>query len=149
MIGTQQIDAYARAISDVKQHSVLDGASAGTTKRYQVLHKDYTDPDALRKLAAQIKDHTLSHLDQYLEQAEKSLTARGVNVHFAATGDDAKQTILNILRQHEVTQLTKAGAFEALGIEPVVESVEDFRKYMAAYVTESADLLKGAGFKPE
>ncbi len=113
MIGTQQIDAYARAISDVKQHSVLDGASAGTTKRYQVLHKDYEDPDALRRLAAEIKDHTLQHLDQYLEQADKALTARGVNVHFAATGDDAKQTILDILRQHEVTQLTKAKSMAA------------------------------------
>ena len=56
---------------------------------------------------------------------------------------------LNKSVNEAVTQLTKAGAFEALGIEPVVESVEDFRKYMAAYVTESADLLKGAGFKPE
>jgi hypothetical protein len=36
-----------------------------------------------------------------------------------------------------------------LGIEPVTESVDDFRKYMASYITESADLLKGAGFKPE
>lgn len=56
---------------------------------------------------------------------------------------------LNKSVNEAVAQLTKAGAFEALGIEPVVESVEDFRKYMAAYVTESADLLKGAGFKPE
>lgn len=48
-----------------------------------------------------------------------------------------------------VQQLTKAGAWESLGIEPVTESTEDFRKYMAGYVTDSADLLKGAGFKPE
>ena len=38
---------------------------------------------------------------------------------------------------------------EPLGIEPVTEGVEDFRKYMAGYVAESAELLKGAGFKPE
>ena len=35
---------------------------------------------------------------------------------------------------------------EPLGIEPVTEGVEDFRKYMAAYITESADLLKGVEF---
>lgn len=113
MIGSQQIDEYARAITDEKQQSVLGGSSAGTEKRYHVLHQDYEDPDALRRLAAAIKDHTLHHLDQYLEQAEQALTARGAKVHFAATGDEAKQTILDILRGHEVTQLTKAKSMAA------------------------------------
>lgn len=48
-----------------------------------------------------------------------------------------------------VQQLTKAGAFELLGIDPITESVDDFKKYMTDYVSESAELLKGAGFKPE
>lgn len=56
---------------------------------------------------------------------------------------------LNKAINEAVSQLTKAGAWEPLGIEPVIEGVEDFRKYKAAYVVESADLLKGAGFKPE
>jgi L-lactate dehydrogenase complex protein LldF len=113
MIGNQLIDEYARRISDEKQHSVLDGASAGTEKRYQILHTDYQDPDALRKLAASIKDHTLHHLDEYLAKAEQALVSRGVNVHFAATGDDAKQTILDILRSHGVTRLTKSKSMAA------------------------------------
>jgi L-lactate dehydrogenase complex protein LldF len=113
MIGNQLIDQYARAISDEKQHSVLDGASAGTEKRYQALHKDYPDPDALRKLAASIKDHTLHHLGDYLAKAEQALVSRGVNVHFASTGDDAKQTILDILRGHGVTRLTKSKSMAA------------------------------------
>jgi tripartite-type tricarboxylate transporter receptor subunit TctC len=56
---------------------------------------------------------------------------------------------LNKAINEAVQQLTKAGALESLGIEPVTESIEEFRKYTAAYVAESADLLKGAGFKPE
>lgn len=56
---------------------------------------------------------------------------------------------LNKAVNEAVTQLAKAAAFEPLGIEPVTESVEDFRKYTAGYVAESAELLKGAGFKPE
>ncbi len=56
---------------------------------------------------------------------------------------------LNRAINEAVTQLAKAGAFEPLGIEPVTESVEDFRKYLTGYITESADLLKGVGFKPE
>ncbi|MEN9975323.1 MAG: hypothetical protein RLZZ282_1329 [Verrucomicrobiota bacterium] len=108
MIGKQRIDQYARHISDEKQHSVSDGASAGTEKRYQVLHKDYQDPDALRRLAASIKDHTLHHLGDYLAQAEQALTSHGAKVHFASTGQDACQTILSILQNHGVTRLTKS-----------------------------------------
>jgi tripartite-type tricarboxylate transporter receptor subunit TctC len=48
-----------------------------------------------------------------------------------------------------VQQLDKARAFEPLGIEPVVESIDVSRKYTQSYVSESAELLKAAGFKPE
>ena len=109
----QQIDQYAREISDEKQHSVIDGSSKGTDKRYSVLFHDYEDPNSLRKLAGKIKDHTLHHLDGYLEKAEKALTDRGVHVHFASTDEHARQAILGILRQHEVTQLTKSKSMAA------------------------------------
>lgn len=56
---------------------------------------------------------------------------------------------LNKAINETVQQLTKSGAFEALGIDPITEGVDEFKKYMAAYVSESAELLKGAGFKPE
>lgn len=56
---------------------------------------------------------------------------------------------LNKAINDAVQQLATSGAFEPLGIDPVIESVEDFRKYMVGYTVESADLLKGSGFKPE
>ena len=113
MFGTQLIDDYARQISDEKQASVLNGSASGTEKRYQVLHKDYADPDALRQLAGAIKDHTLHHLGDYLQLAEQALTARGVQVHFAETDEDARQTILSILREAQVTRLTKSKSMAA------------------------------------
>ncbi len=64
------------------------------------------------------------------------------------TPDDRVQ-LLNKAANEAVRQLTKSGAFEQLGIEPVVESVDEFKKYTGQYVTENAELLKGAGFKPE
>jgi L-lactate dehydrogenase complex protein LldF len=113
MIGTQLIDEYARAISDEKQASVIDGSSKGTEHRYHVLHKDYQDPDALRKLAASIKDHALHHLGDYLAKAEQALVARGATVHVADTVEDARQTILSILQSHGVTRLTKSKSMAA------------------------------------
>ena len=65
-----------------------------------------------------------------------------------ATPPDRVQ-FLNRAINEAIQQLTKSGAFEAMGVDPVTEGVEEFRKYMLAYIAESAELLKGAGFKPE
>ncbi len=113
MNAIQPIELYARRISDEKQAAVIDGSSAGTEKRYHVLHRDYQDPDALRRLAGAIKDHTLHHLDTYLEQAERALASRGAKVHYATTDADARGTILSILRGHGVTRLTKSKSMAA------------------------------------
>ena len=56
---------------------------------------------------------------------------------------------LNKAVNKAVDQLAKSGAFDTLGIEPVQESTEQFRKYIAADVIRSAELLREAGFKPE
>lgn len=57
--------------------------------------------------------------------------------------------VLNKAINAAVTELGKSGALGSLGIEPVTESTDMFDKYIANYVTQSADLLKRAGFKPE
>ena len=56
---------------------------------------------------------------------------------------------LNTAINAATTELGKSGAFANLGIDPVVESVEQFRRYIAADVAQGAELLKSAGFKPE
>jgi L-lactate dehydrogenase complex protein LldF len=152
MIGNQLIDQYARAISDEKQHSVLDGASAGTEKRYKVLHHDYEDPDAIRKLAAAIKDHTLHHLDEYLAKAEQALVSRGAKVHFAATGDDAKNTILDILRSHGVTRLTKSKsmAAEEIHLNPflIENGIECLESDLGEFIVQLDDDMPSHIVKP-
>lgn len=62
---------------------------------------------------------------------------------------DERVQFLNKAANEAVRQLTKSGAFEQLGIEPVVETVDEFKKYTGKYIAENAELLKGAGFKPE
>ncbi len=57
--------------------------------------------------------------------------------------------LLNTAANEAVTDLIKSGAFAAVGIEGVNESVAQFGKYIANDVAQSAELLKGAGFKPE
>ncbi len=57
--------------------------------------------------------------------------------------------VLNKAANDAVRTLSKSGAFEQLGIEPVTESPDEFKKFMLQYITVNADLLKGAGFKAE
>lgn len=57
--------------------------------------------------------------------------------------------LLNSAVNEAVNDLIKSGSFTNLGIDGVVESVDQFSRYIAADVAQSAELLKGAGFKPE
>nr|WP_310566597.1 tripartite tricarboxylate transporter substrate binding protein [Hydrogenophaga sp.] len=64
------------------------------------------------------------------------------------TPADRVQT-LNKAINKATAGLARAGAFTALGILPVLETTDQFRQFVAADVTRSAELLKEAGFKPE
>jgi tripartite-type tricarboxylate transporter receptor subunit TctC len=57
--------------------------------------------------------------------------------------------VLNTTINAAVSEIAKSGAYAKLGIEPVTESTEQFKRYIANDVTQSAELLKSAGFKPE
>lgn len=48
-----------------------------------------------------------------------------------------------------VGELGKSGAYAALGIDPVNETPEQFKRYIANDVALGSDLLKSANFKPE
>jgi tripartite-type tricarboxylate transporter receptor subunit TctC len=56
---------------------------------------------------------------------------------------------LNTAINKAVADLGKSGAFANLGIEPVAETTEQFRSFVASDVAQGAELLKSAGFKPE
>src|SRR5688572_30941577 len=44
--------------------------------------RELPNPDALRTLAGEIKQHALDHLDYYLEQLESNVRRNGGQVHF-------------------------------------------------------------------
>jgi len=58
-------------------------------------------------------------------------------------------TVLNAAINSAVTELARSGVLSSLGIEPVTETPEQFKRFIAADVAQGADLLKKAGFKPE
>jgi tripartite-type tricarboxylate transporter receptor subunit TctC len=56
---------------------------------------------------------------------------------------------LNAAINAAIVQLDKSGAFASLGIDPVTETTEQFKRYVATDVAQGIELLKSAGFKPE
>src|SRR3954470_22838319 len=68
---------------------------AGNRRGYAAL----PDSDRLRDHAKHIKEHTLAHLDRYLEQLEASVRRLGGTVHWAATAEDARRLVVDIARR--------------------------------------------------
>jgi L-lactate dehydrogenase complex protein LldF len=113
----EPIDGFAGAQSAERRASVRLGSKAGYEKRTEVLNHDYADPDALRRLAGAIKQHTLDHLDVYLERAETRLTANGAVVHFATDAEQARRQVLEILEERGAKRVVKAKSMATEEIE--------------------------------
>jgi L-lactate dehydrogenase complex protein LldF len=64
--------------------------------------------EALRRTGRDIRDHTLAHLDIYLEAFEANATSAGSTVHWAATGAEACEIILGVCREAGARLVTKS-----------------------------------------
>jgi len=62
----------------------------------------------LRELGSQIKEHSLSNLDQYLTEFEENAIRNGVTVHWAIDAEEHNQIILNILKQNNAKRIVKS-----------------------------------------
>jgi L-lactate dehydrogenase complex protein LldF len=69
--------------------------------------------EALRDQGKAIKDHTLAHLDFYLERYEQNVTAAGGTVHWASTAEEARAAILEICRSVGAKIVTKGKSMVA------------------------------------
>lgn len=66
------------------------------------------DWEALREAASQIKNHTLSNLDDYLTAFEARARSNGVTVHWAADAAEHNEIILGIIRKHGIERIVKS-----------------------------------------
>src|SRR6516165_7508172 len=102
------MQAADQAMADTPLQSALvrltSTLMAGNRRAYGAL----TDSDKLRDHAKQIKEHTLAHLDQYLEQLEAAVQRNGGQVHWARTAEDARQIILQIAKRTSCKQAVKS-----------------------------------------
>ena len=62
----------------------------------------------LREHASEIKEHTLTHLADYLDEFSKNLESNGVIVHWAKDTQEFNETAYSILADHSVKKLVKS-----------------------------------------
>ncbi len=79
--------------------------------------------EELRQLASQIKEHTLTHLADYLEEFETKAKQNGIHVHWAIDGAEHNQIVSDILSSHNVKSLIKSKSMlqEECGMVPFLE----------------------------
>lgn len=80
--------------------------------------------EALRQRASDIKDHTLSRLDEYLEQFEATASAKGIRVHWAADAAEHNRIVHEILERRGVTEVVKSKSMltEECHLNPYLEA---------------------------
>lgn len=64
--------------------------------------------EQLRERAAAIKQYTMSHLADLLEQFETNAKANGIHVHWARDAEEHNRIVLDILQKHGVRKLVKS-----------------------------------------
>ncbi len=131
------LNAAAQALADPPLQAALIRLTgtllAGNRRGYAAL----ADSDRLRDHAKRIKEHTLAHLDRYLEQLEASVQRLGGHVHFAADAAEARRIIVEIAQREGCRHAVKSKsmtteevhlnpALEAAGIEVVETDFGEF-----------------------
>jgi L-lactate dehydrogenase complex protein LldF len=77
---------------------------AGNRRGYAAL----AESDQLRDQAKQIKEHTLAHLDKYLEQLETSVQQLGGHVHWATEAEAGRTIVRDIAKRYGVKRAVKS-----------------------------------------
>jgi L-lactate dehydrogenase complex protein LldF len=95
------------ALADPQLQSAMHGIETGIVDRRRAVVAKLPEFEALRDSVRDIKNHTLAHLDLYLERFEERCTAAGGHVHYAVTGEEARAAVLDICRKANAKLVTK------------------------------------------
>src|SRR5437764_3437934 len=124
-------------LADPVLQRALGLARTGFPLRRQQAVERLPEFEELREAGRAIKDHTLAHLDFYLELYERNVIAAGGKVHWARTAAEARAAVLDICRSVGAKIVTKGKSMvaeeialndhrEANGITPVETDLGEY-----------------------
>jgi L-lactate dehydrogenase complex protein LldF len=110
------------ALTDARLQSALPHARNFIATRAAAVAR-LPEFDALRDSARAIKDHTLAHLDLYLEAYERKVTENGGHVHYARDAAEANAIILDLCKAHGAKSVAKGKSMvsEEIGLNATLE----------------------------
>jgi L-lactate dehydrogenase complex protein LldF len=111
------------ALADEQLQRAVRDAGGGFVERRTNAANKLAEFDLLRDSARAIKDHTLAHLDLYLEIYEQRVTAQGGHVHYAVDAAEARAIVLDICRRLDARSVTKGKSMvsEEIGLNAFLE----------------------------
>jgi L-lactate dehydrogenase complex protein LldF len=115
-------DNARAALADAQLQRALS-KGLGFVERRRLAAERLPEFEALRDAARDIKNHTLAHLDLYLEAYEARVTAAGGKLHYAVTAEEARAIILDICRKASARTVTKGKTMiaEEIGLNDFLE----------------------------
>lgn len=131
------------ALGDAVLQRALGNLKQGfPVKRAEVV-ADLPEFEALRDVARDIKDHTLDHLDGYLEIYEANVIKSGGQVHWARNADEACETVMAICRNAGAKVVTKGKSMvaEEIGLNAYLDSrgIERVETDLGEYIIQLRD----------
>ena len=98
------------------------------------------DADAWRRWAEAVKNHTLTHLADYLTEAEARLEENGAEVHWASDAAEACGIVARLAKRHEVRSVVKGKSMltEEIDLNPVLEGagIEVYETDLGEYILQ-------------
>ena len=110
------------ALGDTNLQQALGRIQGGFIDRRRAALADLPEYAAMKHTAQEIKDHTLAHLDFYLEHFEQQVVARGGQVHWARTADEACGIIAGLCSGWRTITKGKSMVGEEIGLNDVLEA---------------------------
>lgn len=113
-VAAQEFKQRSVAMTADLRHRQLIQTALG---KYEVVRNrtqgTFQDWQGARNAAARAKREAIAHLDQHLAQLTGKLEARGTKVHWASTGEHAREVILGIIRGKGARSVIKSKAMTA------------------------------------
>jgi len=135
-------EAARSALANTQQRKNLRHATHTIRGKRERVVAEVPEWEALRVAGAKAKDEALTHLGDYLEQLEASLTANGATVHWARDAQEANRIVLDIVRSKEVDEVVKVKSMVTQEIE-LNEALE--AAGIHAWETDLAELIVQLG----
>ncbi len=111
-------------LDDASFASWQDDALWFVRKKRDIAIKELEEWEDLRSQADNIKAHTLSHLDFYLEKFEKNAISNGFEIHWAKDALEHNKIVYNILKENNAKKVVKSKSMltEECHLNPFLES---------------------------